>query len=125
MWKRAIHWRIGIVVAGAIVTIMWRMSLGEPMTVILIDFGIKPELLVGTEVVIDGEVVGTLKRMGSRTQTGFEVPDGDHVVELRNREIPGRQRRVTTGFGGGRVMLIVDISSGHENGRDVTYLDFL
>ena len=125
MWKRAIHWRSGIVVAGAIVAIMWRMSLGEPMTVILIDLGIEPDLLVGTEVLIDGEVVGTLKRMGSRTQTGFEVPEGDHVVELRNRELPGRQRRVTTGFGAGRVVLIVDLSSGQEDGREVTYLDFL
>lgn len=108
MIERQARFRVAILAVGALLAALWFGFGGGESAVILIEFGISPQDLVGTEVVIDGEVAGTLERMGSRTQTGFRVKDGDHVVTLRHPELRTRQTRVTSGFGGERVLLVVD-----------------
>jgi hypothetical protein len=120
--ERQARYRIALLAIVVSLIAMWFVFGGNSSSVIVIEFGISPRDLIGTEVVIDGEVVGTLQRMGSRTQTGFKVSDGDHIVTLRHPEFRTRQTRVTSGFGGQRVLLVADIQSSSRNGQQETYI---
>jgi len=120
--ERQARYRIALLAIVVSLIAMWFLFGGNSSSVIAIEFGISPRDLIGTEVVIDGEVVGTLQRMGSRTQTGFKVSDGDHIVTLRHPEFRTRQTRVTSGFGGQRVLLVADIQSSTRGGQQETYI---
>ena len=110
------------IVSGLIVFALWMLLSGGGKSIILINFGIDAAYLEGTEVVIDGEVAGTLKRMGARAESGFQVKDGDHTVELRHPDLPGSPATVTTGFGGDKVMLIADFQTMGRGGDSETHL---
>lgn len=104
--RRGLTWRVATVGAVAILIVLWRSCVTNPAYVIQIEFGMAPEVLAGAEVVIDGEVVGMLKRHGSRTMSGFPVEEGDHTVELRLPGCESEQARFTSGFGGARVVFM-------------------
>jgi len=111
MIARQARFRVAILVSGLVLIGMWLAFGRGSQSIIAIEFGISPRDFVGVEVVIDGEVAGRLQRMGARTQTGFEVDDGDHVVTLRHPELRTVPVTVTSGFGGQRVVLLADFSS--------------
>lgn len=104
--RRGLLWRVAAVAAVVIVVILWRSCLGGPAYTVQIYFGRDAELLVGAEVVIDGEVVGVLERHGNRTVSGFAVDEGDHTAELRLPGCDSEQARFTSGFGGATVTLV-------------------
>ena len=52
---RGMRWRAALLVAGALVVVLWRVTAGGPTTIIQIEFGMYPEEFVGATVVIDGE----------------------------------------------------------------------
>lgn len=89
-----------------IVVILWKSCVNRPAYLVQIQFGIAPEVLGGAEVVIDGEVVGSLQRHGGRTVSGFPVEEGDHTAELMLPGCESERARFTSGFGGARVTLM-------------------
>jgi hypothetical protein len=122
MFQRIIQRRAAWLFGGVILVLLW-FTLGKTdRSVILIEFGKYPQEFEGLEVVIDDEVVGTLQRMGARTQTGFYVEEGDHEVWLKHPELPSAPTQVTSGFGGQRVMLMADFQQRYESGEDQTYV---
>ena len=104
--RRGLAWRAAWLVAVIIVILLARACMGGPQYVIQVQFGMDPEFLIGAEVIIDGEVAGTLERMGGRTVTGFRVEEGEHTVEVRREGCDSDQANVTTGFGGTTVVLM-------------------
>jgi hypothetical protein len=104
--RRGLLWRVAAVVAVAVVVILWRSCAAGPEYVVLIQFGMDPEVLSGAEVVIDGEVVGLLEPQGNRTVSGFALEEGDHTAELRLPGCDSEQARFTSGFGGATVTLV-------------------
>lgn len=123
MAHRGLNWRLAVVLAGLVLIVGWALARDDSDPyVILVEFGTAPELLEGAEVVIDGEVAGTLRRMGARTQTGFRVAEGRHEVFLRMEGYPSDTTRVTTGFGGGQVRLMADFVDRYVGGESRTYV---
>jgi len=108
--------RIALVVTALLLVVVWKVAMGASRSVVIIEFGQAPELLEGAEVLVDGEVVGTLRRMGARTQTGFELVDGRHTVEVRREGWGSEPLEVTGGFGGERVLLLAE--PGERYGTD-------
>lgn len=104
--RRGLAWRVATVATVAILIILWRSCVVGPAYVVQIEFGMAPEVLAGAEVVIDGEVVGMLKRHGNRTVSGFPVEEGDHTAELRLPGCESERARFTSGFGGARVVFM-------------------
>lgn len=122
METRFFSWRVGLILSGVVVVLLWRILTGGEQSVIMIEFGMYPDEFEGLEVVIDGDVVGTLKRMGAATRTGFKVEDGDHMVALKHPSHPSEPVRVTSGFGGDRVMLMANFEQRHRDGKEETYV---
>ena len=112
-----------MVAVGIVTSVMWAQASPNDQYVILIEWATMPSL-EGTEVLIDGEPAGALKRMGPRTQTGFKVGEGDHAVSFNHPEYPSEPTTVTTGFGGGHIMLMPELGNRRENGQDHYYLMF-
>ena len=111
---RGLRIRIAVIASGILVVLFWMMASGNE-SVILVEFGIAPEVLEGAQVFIDDEAVGELKRMGARTQTGFKVKDGDHTIRLEVEGYGSKPTRVTSGFGGAEVRLMADFESGRDD----------
>lgn len=109
MLGRLIRWRASLLVVGSILAVAWWMIAGGNQSIVMIEFGMYPELFQGAEVVIDGEVAGRLTPLGAATRTGFKVDEGDHEVSLRHPKYPSAPTTVTSGFGGRHVMLIADV----------------
>ncbi len=122
MQTRFFSWRAGLILSGVVVVLLWRILAGGEQSVIIIEFGMDPHEFEGLEVVIDGEVVGTLKRMGAATRTGFTVEDGDHMVALKHPRYLSEPVRVTSGFGGERVMLMANFEQRQRDGKEETYV---
>ena len=108
--------RLGLTIAGIILIVAWRIFAGGPSQVIQVNFSMDPQFFAGVEVIIDGEVAGVLRPMGTRNVTGFEVSDGEHTIELRNEGYLSESTRFTAGFGGGGP-LMADIESRSEGGE--------
>lgn len=115
-----INRRIAGLVAAIALVFLWWLTAGRTPSVILIDFTTAGPELEGTAVVIDGKVAGTLKRLGSRSQTGFKVKDGDHRIWLRHSEFLSDTATITSGFGGSRVMLMAEFGTRVVNGSPQT-----
>ena len=112
-------------VVSATVGVLWWVFAGGLTFVIQIEFGIAPELLEGAQVVVDGEVVGTLTRMGSRTVSGFKVGDGEHSVELRLEGYRSASVSVNPASQGGAALLQADVgqvSDGDGGSIDAVFL---
>lgn len=112
MIERQARFRVAMLAVGAVLAFMWFGFGGGKSSVILFDFSISPRDFEGATVIIDGDSVGTLKRMGNRMQTGFKVEDGEHVVTLRHPDYRVRQTQVTSGFGAQQVVISVDFGRG-------------
>ena len=111
-------WRAAWMVAVMILIVIGRSCLG-PTHFVQIEFGMDPEYLAGAEVLIDGEVVGTLERRGSRTVNGFGVEEGDHTVEVRTEDCEGEPVRITSGVGGTTVRLMAVPEDSYRDERTV------
>lgn len=117
--RRGLIWRAAWLVAVAVVVVLWRAAGGGSTYVVQIEFGMAPDFLTGAEVVVDGNVVGTLERYRRRTLNGFEVSEGDHTVEVRKDGCPGEPTRVTAGFGGTVVRLMAEPGERYDREREV------
>ncbi|MFQ5537118.1 MAG: hypothetical protein ACE5GJ_06660 [Gemmatimonadota bacterium] len=71
-------WRV-VAVAGVLVG---RACFTDPARIVQIQFGEAPELLEGAEILADGAVVDTLRRILRRTLMGFEIPAGARLLSL-------------------------------------------
>jgi len=113
--------RLGAAVAGLLLVGIYLMGGGSltpgSKSAIQIEFGMYPEVFEGCDVVIDSQVVGTLRRVGGAFRNGFPVKDGDHTVELRSTRFGSRPSRVTTGAGASHVLLIADIVDEYVDGE--------
>jgi hypothetical protein len=115
MYLNAFRIRIGLIGAGILTTLIY-VALGGRFGpgskgAIQIEYGMYPEEFSGAEVLIDGEVAGTLKPFGSATRTGFEIERGEHAVRIRHPRFPSMERKVQVEAGSG-VLLILNITSG-------------
>lgn len=73
--------------------------------VLEIDFSAAPEVMVGAQVVIDGNVVGELQPEGSSSIAAFGVAEGSHMVELRKDGYEAQSLEVATEAGSGKISL--------------------
>ena len=60
------------------------LMMGDDRPHVVIEFGADPGQFEGLEVELDGKVVGTLKKLGAVTRTGFAVDKGEHTVRVRS-----------------------------------------
>jgi hypothetical protein len=91
--------RLGVLVGGILLILLWRFCGGAPGRRVQVDFSIDPELFSGAEVVIDGEVVGSRQPSGARNFTGFHVGKGEQTVEIRLAGYLQEPTRFVAGFG--------------------------
>ncbi len=117
--RRGMAWRAAWLVMIVLSLVLWRSSLGGPSYIVQIEFGMDPEYLTGAEVVIDGEVRGTLERYGARTVNGFEVDEGDHTVEVRKEGCNADTARITAGFGGTTLRIMAGPDSDYRGTESV------
>ena len=118
MAHRGINLRVAVIAVAILMSISYGVvATSGPRYVIQIDFGMYPEDLEGTEVVIDGEVVGSLTRRGARTLTGFRVEEGVHVVSLKHATLASEPVELTSGFGAGQLRLMVDLEERFDGTR--------
>jgi len=114
MYLNAFRIRVALIGAGILTTIIYLAMGGRfgpgSKGAIQIEYGMYPDEFQGAEVLIDGQVAGTLKPFGSATRTGFEVTQGEHVVRIRHPRIASSERRVEIKAGSG-VLLILNIGS--------------
>jgi len=78
-------------------------------TSIVFEFGMYPEEFEGCQVEIDGEVVGTLHRVGNAYRNAFKVEEGPHAVRILHPDFAPREEQVEAGPVPGSTMLILDI----------------
>lgn len=116
--RRGLSWRAASFVAVAVVMVLWRLAAGNPGQVIQIEFGVDPEVFTGAEVVVDGQVVGTLERLGNRTLNGFEVDEGLREVALRKGGFTSAPTMVDVGgFGAGPRRLVAEVEDRYVGGE--------
>jgi hypothetical protein len=84
-------------IAVALIFVLWRAYAGGPSYVVQIDYQWAADFVEGAEVLVDGEAVGTLAKLGRRYVNGFKVARGDHTVELRTPNCETRSEPVTLG----------------------------
>ena len=90
---------VTIAAVGAVLFGAW-LVLGRARSyVVQIDWAWTGGLATGSEVLVDGVVVGTLEPMGRRPVRGFEVGKGTHEVTLRGGPCETRPDTVTVGTG--------------------------
>ena len=94
---RGPRWYASLAVAGAVLFALWMVLTGGPGYVIQIDYQWTSDLVVGADVLIDGEVVGTLEPVGNRPVIGFPVEAGPHTVDLVTPNCETRAENVTVG----------------------------
>jgi hypothetical protein len=115
MYLNAFRIRLSLIGAGVLVMLVYLIAGGSlnphSKAVILIDYTMYADDFDGREVLIDGEIAGTLRRFGGAFKTGFEVETGDHSVQIIHPAYRCPAKRVTTGPGGWTVHLIPDFAS--------------
>ena len=65
-------------------------SCGPTHPALVVDYGNAPEEFEGTDLEIDGKLVGKLKRDGQRPRTSFAVDAGDHAVRVAAQKYDSR-----------------------------------
>ena len=94
---RGLRWYAALAVVGVILFGLWILMGGAPGYVIQIDYAWAGDMAAGSDVVVDGVVVGKLEPVGGRPIRGFEVETGTHVVTLRGGPCQARPDTVTVG----------------------------
>ena len=94
---RGLRWYAALAIVGALCFGLWVLLGGAPGYVVQIDWAWTGDLATGSEVLVDGMVVGKLEPMGRRPVRGFEVPKGTHEVTLRGGPCTARPDTVTLG----------------------------
>lgn len=94
---RGLRWYAAGAIVLAILFALWALLGGAPGYVVQIDWGWAGEMAAGSDVVVDGVVVGKLEPVGRRPVRGFEVEKGTHVVTLRGGPCESRPDTVTLG----------------------------
>ena len=85
---------------------------------ITIEFGTEAALFAGSEVEIDGEVVGVLQRFGNANRTAFAVEDGKHTIRVLHPDYESRSVTVNSGAGAHSVLLVLDfVDSGRPGDK--------
>ena len=110
---RLLRWRAAITIVGAVFVLAYFWASGRSGYTVQIDYSWTGAMLEGAEVIIDGEVAGTLQRYGNATYaTGFQVEAGTHMVRVVHEYCPGgRDYEVTVGRAEGRLaILMADIA---------------
>ena len=85
------------------------MTLPESKTRITIEFGMYPEVFEGSDVSVDGKIVGKLEMTGQVTRRSFPVTKGTHAVCIENPRFDCEPTRVTLELEGQRVQLLADL----------------
>ena len=106
---RPLRWRAAITIVGAAVVLGYFWASGRAGYTIQIDYSWAGDFLDGAEVIIDGEVAGTLGAYAPGTRaTGFTVEAGTHTVRVVHEHCPGgRDYDVTVGRTEGRLAILM------------------
>jgi hypothetical protein len=94
---RGLRWYAAGAVVLALLFALWMLLGGAPGYVIQIDYGWAGDMAAGSDVLVDGVVVGKLEPVGRRPVRGFEVEKGTHVVTLKGGACETRPDTVTLG----------------------------
>jgi hypothetical protein len=113
---RALRWRAAAIFVGSGLVLAWVWMAGGTTHIIQIDFRWGGDFLQGSEVEIDGEIVGTLQPYGrSNPVTGFEVEPGEHVVRVLKDGCEGTPKTVSIGGDDGRMLtFMADVEDGYD-----------
>ena len=113
---RALRWRTGLVIVAAACGGLWLWARGGPGYLIQVDYSFTGDFLDGAEVLINGELAGTLERYGKGPRvTGFEVEPGEYEVLVQNDRCEGEAKTVTLSPSETRfVLLIADMDDGYR-----------
>ena len=106
--------------AAALATLLVLPCLGcgvDDRPRISIEFGMYPEELTDAQVIVNGQLVGTLERIGQATRTSFPVEPGIHEVTIRHPRLRSVPRRVEAELPGQKVRLMADIRETWHDGR--------
>ncbi len=114
---RGLRWRA----AWAVVTFLfigaWWYASGGPSYILQIDYSWTGDMIRGADVILDGEVIGTLEPVtGNQPVTGFKIEKGEHTVTVRHEDCTGRPETFTAGSGGRRILFMADIDERFEGG---------
>ena len=96
-FNRGPRWYASGAIVVVLLFLMWRLYAGGPSYIVQIDYQWAAHLVEGADVLVDGDSVGTLEKLGRRFVNGFEVSKGEHTVELRTPNCETRAERVTLG----------------------------
>jgi hypothetical protein len=104
-FRRGPRWYTSGAIVVVVLFVLWRMYAGGPSFIVQIDYQWAAPMVEGAEVLVDGEPVGVLERLGRRTVNGFEVTRGEHTVALRTPNCETRPEPVT--LGPSRIVVLV------------------
>jgi hypothetical protein len=122
-FRRGPRWYAAGAVAVVILFLLWRAYAGWPSYIVRIDYQWAADLVEGAEVLVDGESVGRLERLGRRTVNGFRVTKGEHEVDLRLADCETRPEKVT--LGPSRIVVLnADFEERSSAGRLGCYVFF-
>ena len=93
---RGLRWRAAWMTLGLAMVILWYTASSGRGYMLRVDFTFVPEA-IGAGVVVDGEVVDTLKMLRRRLVNGIRVSNGEHVVVIRSEDCGGRPLTVVPG----------------------------
>lgn len=101
------------VVVGVLFVIIWTQLATKPKVIIM--WGMVEEL-EGANVLVDGEVVGTLRKFGQNPRTGFEVGKGRHEVRVEHPQFESEPATVNFDGAGESATLMVDVEERYADG---------
>jgi hypothetical protein len=106
---------LGAIGGGAALAMTVWMCVGfRDSPVVQIEFGADVDQFEGLDVLIDGQVVGKLKRSGQATRSDFEVRKGAHHVCVQHPQYGCSPTRVTTDEPGKELMLRLEYEEVSE-----------
>lgn len=86
--------------------------MGDTRPHVVIEFGAYPEMFEGLEVEIDGKVVGSLKKTGALTRTGFPLDKGEHTIRVVSDRWPSQPFKLNAELKLQKTMLLLEIADG-------------
>jgi hypothetical protein len=97
---------MGAIGGGAALLLgLWMCGHFSDAPVVQIEFGTDADQFEGLDVLIDGQVVGKLRRSGQVTRSGFEVDRGTHHVCVQHPQYGCSPTRVMADKPGQELML--------------------